>query len=102
MDKLVDANDEEQIRKRKTDAGRRRAADDAVIRRLLESGEGRSYVWRFLEACHVLAQPFDPNSDRVTSFLLGEMNVGQRLLADVLRAAPEAYLLMAKESKENA
>ena len=102
MAEKFDASDPDQVNKRKSEVGRRQKADDDVIIALLGNGDGRSWMWRLLERCHVLSQPFDPESDRITAFRLGEMNICQMLLADVLRAAPDSYLLMAKESKENA
>lgn len=96
-----DASDPEQVKLQKIAAGRRKQLDENVLRMLMGTTEGRSWVWRQLEACHIFATSFDPNNDRISAFNEGERNVGLRLLAMVIGASPEGYMQMMKESKEN-
>lgn len=67
------------------------------LRLLLSTADGRRFVWLFLADCGVFRNPFTGNALN-TAFAAGELNVGQRLLAEITEAAPEQFLLMQKEN----
>lgn len=71
---------------------------DQALRNLLRTTPGRRWMWQLLASCHVFASTFraDPYT---TAFGEGERSVGLRLLADVMRVAPEEYPTMAEENK---
>lgn len=95
-----DANDPEAVQRQRVALGRQAAADRQVIKNLLSTEPGRSWFWRFLESCHCFSLSFDPDSDRISAFREGERNIGNRLLADLVKSDPESYTLMMKEHND--
>jgi hypothetical protein len=68
------------------------------IREVLSTKRGRRFFWRYLEICGIFKTS---NADSSQIFFNeGMRNVGLMLLADVNEAAPDAYLLMLRESQE--
>jgi hypothetical protein len=94
-----DASDPKQVQDRKTALGRQRVTDEQVVKLLLSTEPGRSWVWRQLEFCHVFAQSFDGEA-LGTAFNEGQRSVGLRLIGEVTRADPEAYVLMMREAAD--
>lgn len=68
------------------------------LRWLLEQKAGRRVVWRWLERSGVFRNPYHPSGSQV-AFNCGEMNQGQRMLAEVMEHVPEAFILMMQEAK---
>jgi hypothetical protein len=95
-----DASDEKQVQDRKSKLGRQAAADQQVVSNLVSTEPGRSWLYRFLESCHCFSLSFDPESDRISAFREGERNIGNRLLADLVKASPDTYVLMMKEKND--
>lgn len=84
--------------KLKEKRGRERELDD--VRYVLNSKQGRRFLWRYLAECGVYRSSF--NGQFQTFFNEGQRNVGLKLLADIQEASPEAYVTMMKESKGEA
>lgn len=97
-----DANDEKQVKKAKKKAEFDEALKLDVIRQVMGSAPGRTWIYGMLEECHIYGNPFIPGQPDVTAFNLGEANRGKRLLADVQAASPELYLTMLQEAKSSA
>lgn len=97
-DKPFNAGDETQVQERgkKEKFGRDREMDD--LRSILASRSGRRFIWRFLVASELFAVSEVMNASIYA--LEGKRKLGKVLFNDVMEAAPEAYLLMMKESKE--
>lgn len=76
--------------------GRDRDLED--LRFVLSSRQGRRFYWRYMAVCGVFTQSFTGNSE--TFFKEGKRAIGLRLLEDLNDAAPEAYVLMLGESKD--
>jgi hypothetical protein len=77
-----------------------KAADEArrgFVAHIMERVDGRAYLYDLLVTCHVFAQPFSPDA-HVTAFGCGELNVGQRLLADIMAYCPDHYVTMMREA----
>lgn len=94
---VKNAADPEQVKQaaQKEKTGRARDLND--LRAVLAMREGRRYTWRQLSDCGVFRSSFTGNS--TTFFNEGRRDVGLRLLADVMEAQPEAFLLMQQEAK---
>ena len=91
--------DPDQVERRKTDAAKRELQMRHVVSGLMHSPEGRAWVWRELEGCHIYAISFEPGLDAASvAFREGERNRGLALLAQVLAAAPGFYLMMQREA----
>lgn len=74
-----------------------RDIDDVAT--ILSDIRGRRFLWRYLQECGVFKTSFN-NSGSVTAFNEGMRNIGLKLLAEIMEADSEAYVLMAKESKK--
>jgi len=95
--KPFDANDPVQVEKAKRAAGRQRRADADIVRKIMLTSEGRSWMYRKLVACHIYEPSFVPGSSDITAYREGERNVGNLLLQEVQLAAPQQYIEMVKE-----
>jgi hypothetical protein len=74
---------------------------DSAVSQMLESVEGRKFLWWLLGIGRVGMQPFAGNALQ-TAFGCGELNVGQRILDRIISVSPEGYLKMMEESsREN-
>jgi len=73
--------------------------DDADLLWLMNQREGRRFVWRLLQVCHLYETSFTGTS--ATFFREGERNVGLQVLADVTRLCPDLYARMVGETKED-
>lgn len=93
-----DASDKTQVDKRKRDSGRRKKQAESVIRQLMETPGGRQWVWEQLTLSHLFATSFVSGDPMATAFREGERNAGLRLLASVMKAAPDLYLVAMKEN----
>lgn len=59
---------------------------------------GRRFIWDQLASCHVFSMSYTPGSFDATAFREGERNIGQRLMMDVQRFAPNEYLMAVREN----
>lgn len=93
------AADENQVKgaDRKQKSARDRELNEVCS--ILETVQGRRYLWRLLERCGVYKTSFDTNGSRVY-FNEGQRNIGLSILAEVNDANPNAYVTMMKEAKE--
>lgn len=82
---------------RKKDARLRRSRLD-VVAGLMDLKEGRAWMYGTLEFCHLFQSSFVQGDPHSTSFKCGEHNVGLKLLADVMAAAPKQYVTMCEEA----
>ena len=60
---------------------------------------GRRFVFRLLSDTGVFRNPYVDGNSEGTSFKCGEMNVGQRYLASIMRLCPELFHIMIKEQE---
>jgi hypothetical protein len=90
--------DEGQVRERNAQARLIREQEANDVRSLLNSEEGRRYLWRLLSRCRVYKSSFTGSSE--TFFLEGQRHVGLAILDDIMDAEPDAYLLMIKENRK--
>lgn len=93
-----DASDPKQVQAKKTKAGREQKEQLSALRKFLETPAGRAWVWRLLEASHIYATSFVSGDPHSSSFQEGERNLGLRVLSDVLKADPQAFITMSKEN----
>ena len=61
---------------------------------------GRRFIFRLLEVTGVFRNPYVGSREQ-TDFKCGEMNVGQRYLADIMRLCPELFHTMIKEQEQH-
>ena len=91
--------DPEQVERRRNEAAQRELRMRKVVADLMHTPEGRAWIWRELEGCHIYAVSFEPGIDAATvAFREGERNRGLALLAQVLASAPGFFLMMQREA----
>lgn len=78
--------------------------DADVLRKVMMSPNGRSWLWRLLEWCDAHSDPFVPGVDgeRETSRNLGRQIVGKHLMLQAMGASTDLYLVMMREAREKA
>jgi len=94
-----DASDPKQVKERLNQLRVDEAIRDALFRRIMETREGRGWVHALLESAHVWRSSFALDA-LAMAFAEGERNIGLHVLADLMRAAPDQYLVMVKEAAE--
>lgn len=100
MEPLVkNAADESQVKGAEKAEKRAKQREMNEILTILQTSQGRQYIWRLLEKCGVYQSSFDNSGSRVY-FNEGQRNIGLMILADVNDADPDAYVTMMKEAKE--
>lgn len=72
---------------------------DDFIKNSLHTVEGREYFYWLLEICHIGKNPFTSNALN-TSFLCGELNIGQQIQAHIIEVSPANFLKMLVEKEE--
>lgn len=92
------AADEGQVQEATRDAKLRRERELNDLRSVLNTVEGRRFLWRILEFCGLYKTSFTGSSE--TFFLEGQRNVGIKLITEIIETEPEAYLLMMKEHRK--
>lgn len=93
-----DASNKEQVDKRKRDAGRRRKQAEEVIKQLMSTPGGRAWFWEQLTLANIFSTTFVSGDPMASAFQEGQRNFGLRLLAQITKVAPDAYLLAMKEN----
>jgi hypothetical protein len=94
-----DASNTKHIAKAEKAAKSANARANSFVRLAMSSIEGRAYFLQLLERCNVFASPFTANAN-ATAFNCGIQNVGLWLIADIMREAPDAYILMMRERED--
>ena len=93
---VKNAADTKQVKaaKEKEESRQERELND--VRHVLNSKEGRRFLWRYLGECGMFRTSFTGNSE--TFFKEGERNIGLKIMSDITAASDEAYFLMMKEN----
>lgn len=69
-----------------------------VLRSFLAGRAGRRWMWDLLASCGIFTALYPSMPD--LGALLGERNVGLRLLAQIMQHCPDLFLLMQREANE--
>lgn len=99
VDGEFNAADPKAINRRKQRSKQRQGEEDKFIRGLLSSAEGRTWYWKQLVACHIFEASWRGDGTDSMVFREGERNIGNRLLAQLMRASPDSFILMMQENK---
>ncbi len=65
------------------------------VRQVLGTRSGRNLIWKYIQLCHVFTSSYGDSM----AFMEGERNIGLRLLSDINKYVPSAYLKMLEENK---
>jgi len=91
------AINKEAISKKEKDVKNYELQEQADLKFVLASAQGRRILWKYLSVSGVYEQSFTGNS--TTFFNEGRRSIGLLILADIMEANPESYLQMMMESK---
>lgn len=99
MQEPYDASDKGQVKARIRASQRADDRKARVLMNLMNTRDGREWMKDLLASCGVARNPFatDPV---VMGFNCGTMNVGLVLTADLVKHAPQQYMLMLNEEPE--
>jgi hypothetical protein len=75
------------------------ALDNAVIQNLMNTVAGRGWMRELLEATHIFHSSYTGEA-LSSAFKEGERCIGLRILAEVMRACPQAYIQMMMEQSD--
>jgi len=81
------------------DEARREREDAETLRRLMGHRNGRAWLYRVLERCHIYASSFTPGEPETTFFRMGEENIGKQMMMAAMAAAPDLYMQMLAEAR---
>ena len=94
------ASDPVQVTIKARKAGRIAQDRRDYMARVMAEKEGRAWIHELLAASHVFRTSYVIGDPYGTSFAEGERNIGLRILAAVMKAAPEQYATMIEEAKK--
>lgn len=97
MSDVFDTQEEPRARSSRQQVINEQLVEDEFIRNALKNRTGRKFFWRWLERLHIFEVSYVQGSFDSTAFREGERSIGNRLLADIVRVAPESYIEMMKE-----
>lgn len=92
------AADEGQVRQAEI---KRKILDDKNfndLKFILDSEQGRRFIWRQLSECGVFKSSFVTSSE--IYFLEGRRSIGLKLLAEIMDCDPQAYIKMSTIKEE--
>lgn len=68
------------------------------MREVLKTREGRNVLWRILEQCHLFSSIWRQSAE--IHYLAGKQDVGHYVLAEILDADEDAFIIMMTENKQ--
>ena len=90
--------DEKQVREQGAAVNRERLRELNDIRYLLQSPQGRRFLWRLLSRCKSFGSVWEPSAK--IHYNSGQQDVGHFIMAEIVEADENAFLQMMKESKQ--
>ena len=93
-------NERKQLRKARAAEKHIQQEIDNATRALLQSADGRRFIWWLLEITQYGQSPFTGNA-LTTAFACGEQNISQQLLAQLTSVDPEGFLNLLKERNDD-
>lgn len=95
-----DAADPNAFANAQKDQLRKDREDRDVVRRILMTKQGRAWLRRKLDRCHINNSPFVAGQADVTAYHLGAESIGREMMLEAMGASVDLYMTMIKESQE--
>lgn len=95
---MTDTSDPRQIEKAIKAAKTKDEVREEGLRQTLSSAQGRAWLFYLIEKCGPGQNPFSSDPLRM-AFSCGELNIGNLVIGEINRVAPELYLVMMKENQ---
>jgi hypothetical protein len=96
IDATFNASDPEQVAAKRRSAGKKRKQDDGVVKSIMASQAGRAWMHSLLGSCHCFSMSFTGEA-LSSAFKEGERNIGNMMIASIMKTASEEFILMLKE-----
>jgi hypothetical protein len=100
-DDTFNASDPMQVAAKRRSAGKKRKASEDVVYTIMSTQSGRDWFHTLLSSCHCFNSSFTGEALSM-AFREGERNVGLMLTAQIMKAAPNEFVLMLKEHNKDA
>lgn len=78
------------LRKKRTD----------FVRAMMDQHQGRMWIYDYLTLGHVAEPTHTPGDPYSTAFREGERNFANKMLQDISESAPDKYMLMMEEGRD--
>ena len=70
-----------------------------VVQSIMDTMDGRQWMYYKLALCGVFATPFSAGKPDVSAFLSGMQEIGHVLQNDIMASAPDKYFMMVQEEQ---
>jgi hypothetical protein len=94
---MYDASNRKHIREAEKLAARIEKDRIEFLQASLNTVQGRTWFYHYLEDHHLFSDPFTGDPYR-EAYIKGERNSGLRIFAELIQHCPDQYLIMIKES----
>ncbi len=101
QEEAYNAGDKQQVNNARKKDARERKEELDYIRHIMSTPAGRKWMMKLLNTCKTFSNPIVPGETHYTYHNLGEQNIGKKYLQDINDGAPDDYVRMMKESKDN-
>lgn len=98
MTETQNSSSPKKVQSTKLKAKDTRKQELADIRSILDTKQGRRFIWKYLGECGVFRSSF--SEDNRIYFNEGKRHIGLMLLAEIMEADEEMYLKMTQENKK--
>lgn len=96
---IYDASDGKTINNARKKGARLRQKRLMFVREMMKAPFGRLWVYDMLVMGHLTEPTFTPGDSHATAFKEGERNFVNKIIYDIMEAAPETYAQMLEEGR---
>lgn len=100
LEQGYDASDPSVVNTARKKASRKKNERLKVIQAVMEQKECRKWLREYLDSLFLFSNPVVSGDPYLTHFNIGKQDAGKQLMADIMNAAPDLYLLMIREKNE--
>lgn len=97
---VKNAGDQEQVNEAEKKIKFNREDELSDLRKILETGYGRRFLWRLMSHCRAYASVCDVNSPHMTYYHSGRQDVGHFLMAEITNADKLSFIKMIQENDQ--
>lgn len=101
LEEPYNAGDPKAVNEARKKAARERKEELEFISAIMSSPQGRKWMFNIMNICKTFTSPIVPGDTHFTYHNLGEQNIGKKLLQDINDGAPQQYMVMITEAREN-
>lgn len=95
---VKNAADPEQIKEAEIKTKFNREDELNDLRKIMENGFGRRFLWRLMSHCRAYSSVCDPSNPHMTYYYAGRQDVGHYLMDEVTSADKALFLKMIQEN----